>query len=146
MKGLSFGDELIALGARVRENVGPHGDRTVILFPDGDRVVLDTTGNIMAATERAEEIIETLRDRTLRSVPSPPDGYDPATDCLLVDRPDGEVCLVGPWRCALPVEDHLIGYGETLGTLRAWAENCLHAPLRVWTLRRGAIELEEGTL
>jgi hypothetical protein len=142
MKSLSFGDELVALGARIRENVGPNGDRTVILFPDGDRVVLDTTGNIMAATERAGEIIETLRDRTLRSVPSPPDGYDPATDCLLIERPDGETCMVPPWRCAQPTEDHLIEYGETLQVLREWAENCLHAPLRVWTLRRGTLALE----
>jgi hypothetical protein len=143
MKNLSFGDELVALGAHVRENAGPDKDRTIVYFPDGGPVVLDRAGNIMAAaTERAGEIIETLRDRTLRSVRCPPDGYDPATDCLLIDRPDGEVCMVPPWRCATSPADHLIEYGGQLETLRGWSENCLHAPLRVWRLRPGALELE----
>lgn len=132
-------------GVRIQPNGGPNHDRAVILFPSGRQVVLDVDGEILGDSERGEEIVEALAEHTRRSDPSPPVGYDPACDLLIVERCDGQKCYVPPWRCAVTREDHATEYEATGRLLRDWAENVLHRPLKVWVLARGETEIcEEG--
>lgn len=95
--------------------------------------------------QRGGEIVEALADRARRSDPPPSAGYDPACDLLIVERPDGESCLIAPWRCAMGAVDHAIPeYAANMRRLVGeWAENVLHRPLKVWVLARGETELRE---
>lgn len=130
---------------RIRPNVGPSHDRAVLSFPSGRQVVLDLDGEILGDSGRGGEIVEALADRARRSDPPPSAGYDPACDLLIVERPDGESCLIAPWRCAMGAVDHAIPeYAANMRRLVGeWAENVLHRPLKVWVLARGETELRE---
>jgi hypothetical protein len=135
-------------GIRVLPNVGPDHDRMVVSFPDGAQVVIAPDGTILADSQRAGEVVEILANRGRRadSTRNPVEGYDPATDLLIIERPDSEFCLVPPWRCAMDALDHTLAYDATVWTLNEWAQEILGRPLRTWMLRRGATELERGEL
>jgi len=132
---------------RITPGVGHDGLRVAVACPDGRYVLLDQTGGVIVDSRELQGSTLTVvrGGRQVHPETQTARGYDPATDCLIVEACDEEWTVLGPWRCAISAKDHLppIARDAVLDRVRQWHVNVIgpDAPLVVWEIRAGETDL-----